>query len=129
MIASLVLTVLSLSAPSCAPASGNARAELQRAAESVGLPRVAGRVLHLTGSDVTTHDFESDRMYPPFLVSLNGFDSWFWPGNGVERSTTRTIIAGYNFAGGTSAGSSTASYAVRDTGLAPSEALHGALYA
>jgi hypothetical protein len=113
----------------CTPASGNARSILESAVAATGLRAAGARVLHVKGFDIVSHDFESDRMYPPFLSGVNPLDAWFSPVTGVERISSRSAVGGYAFPNPTSAGSATASYIVRDTGLVASEQLHAALYA
>lgn len=101
---------------------------LHRAAEVTGLTGVTNQVLKVGAFDVTSHLFESDRMYPPALAQVSHLDTWFDPTSGVERTDARSTLGGYEFAQVT-LGSATASYAVRDTTLAPSAATHAALYA
>jgi hypothetical protein len=84
--------------------------------------------LHVQGFDVVSQDFQSDRMYPPFLSTIDAFDTWFSPGTGVERTSSRSTAAGNSYGGVTSLGGLSASYVVRDTALVPSEQVHASLY-
>lgn len=127
MILPLAILTLVRAAP-CTPAAGDAHSILESAAVTTGLRTTRGRVLHVQGFDIVSQDYQSDRMYPPFLSSVGAFDSWFSPETGVERTSTQTAIAGNRFPGTTSLGSSTASYVVRDTALIPGEHLHASLY-
>jgi hypothetical protein len=127
MILPLAILTLLRAAP-CTAASGDAHSILESAAAVTGLRTTRGRVLHVQGFDIVSQDYQSDRMYPPFLSSVGRFDSWFSPETGVERTSTQTAIAGNSFPGATSLGSSTASYVVRDTTLIPGEHLHASLY-
>ena len=123
----LALAALIGTAP-CSPATGDAHSLLVSAATATGLPSVASRALHVTGFDVVSQDFQSDRMYPPFLSTVDSFDTWFSPATGVERTSSHSIVAGNDYGGPTGIGSAGASYVVRDTGLVPSEDIHASLY-
>ncbi|HEY5061328.1 MAG TPA: hypothetical protein VII52_07310 [Gemmatimonadaceae bacterium] len=112
----------------CTPASGDAPAVLRRAAQVIGLSRAAPKVLHVSATDVVRHDYESDRMYPPFLLQTSRIEEWFDPSTGADRiATLESMIGANQFKGPPTLGVRTASYAVRDTGLVPSAALHGQL--
>jgi hypothetical protein len=74
-----------LGAAPCSPASGDARAILASAAAETGLRSLGQRVFHVQGFDVESQDFQSDRMYPPYLSTVDAFDTWFSPATGVER--------------------------------------------
>jgi hypothetical protein len=126
----LVAVVISASGDSgsCRKISGlDANALLRRAAERTGLPRSSDSVLTVSGYDVRSHAFESDRMYPPALQEVEKIEEWFDPATGVERIDSHSTIGGYEFDQQT-LGDSHASYVVRDTSLMPSEETHGALY-
>ncbi len=111
--------------PACVPASGDAQVLLRRAADVTGLTSANGRVFRAHATDVLSHDYESDRMYAPFLIQTTRFDEWFEPATGADRVTTReSAIAGNEFAGVTTVGGRTASFSVRDTVLTPSAELH-----
>jgi hypothetical protein len=115
-------------APVCKPASGDAAAVLRRAADVMGMSRVDGRVLRLNAADIITHDYESDRPYAPYLMQPSRFTEWFDASSGADRVTTsESMVGGYQYGGGTTLGSGTASYGVRDTTLIPSTALHAQL--
>ena len=127
---SLILYSVALvsSIDSCRPAGDiDAAALLRSSARRIGLGAARGMVLEQRSFDATQHTFESDRTYPPSLAEVKTVDAWFDPASGVERQETHSTIAGYEFAGVT-LGNATASYALRDTTLAPSEALHSTLY-
>jgi hypothetical protein len=112
----------------CTPASGNAQSVLQSAVAATGLRAAGARVLHVKGFDVVSQDFQSDRMYPPFLSSVDPFETWFSPVSGVERTASRTVVAGNIYPVPTSIAGATATYVVRDTALVPSEPVHASLY-
>lgn len=120
--------IMLLAGAPCTPASGNAQSVLRSAVAATGLRAAGPRVLHLKGFDVVSQDFQSDRMYPPFLSSVDPFETWFSPTSGVERTSSRTIIAGNTYPGPTSIANETASYIVRDTALVPNEQVHSSLY-
>jgi hypothetical protein len=120
--------IMLLGAAPCTPASGNAHSVLQSAVAATGLRAADARVLHLKGFDVVSQDFQSDRMYPPFLSSVGPFETWFSPASGVERTSSRTAVAGNSYLSPTSIASATASYVVRDTAFVPSEQVHASLY-
>ncbi len=122
------LAVAAAQAPACRSATEiDAAALLERAAEQTGLKAARGTVLKLSAYDVKQHAFESDRMYPPSLAEVTALEQWFDPATGVERVTSRSTIGGYEF-GSNAIADAGASYVMRDTTLAPSESLHGALY-
>jgi hypothetical protein len=69
-----------------ATAVGSADSVLQRAVSVVGLDKVAGQVRISPATDVVSMDFQSDRMYPPYLrrsAKLTLATDW-------ERGTQRT---------------------------------------
>jgi hypothetical protein len=121
--------IMLLGGAPCTPASGNAQSVLQSAVAATGLRAAGARTVHLKGFDIVSQDFQSDRMYPPFLSSVDPFDTWFSPASGVERTSSRTVVAGNTYPGPTSIANATASYIVRDTSLVPSEQVHSSLYA
>src|SRR6185437_15782438 len=112
----------------CRPVSGvDAHALLERAASRTGLDSAKHNILEVRGYDVRQHAFESDRMYPPYIAEVATLDEWLDPASGVQRTASQTTIGGYEF-GLSTMGDARGSYVVRDTGLVPSEAVHGALY-
>jgi hypothetical protein len=126
LIAILALNIAA--APSCKPTSGDAAAVLRRAADVMGMSRADHRVLRINGTDIITHDYESDRPYAPYLLQATPFTEWFDPSTGADRITSAdAMIGGYQYGGSTTLGSRTASYGVRDTTLVPSPALHAQL--
>ena len=126
LIAAIAVTLGDTSA--CRPAPGVDAATLVRvAAERIGLAHAGDSVATLHAIDVRQHGFESDRMYPPFLVEVANTDLWFDPATGTERTTSHSTISGFEFDAAT-LGDGHASYAVGDTTLTPSEEVHGALY-
>ena len=104
----------------------DARALLVRAADNTGLPSAQG-VVKINAFDVTSHAFESDRMYPPALAEVKSVEEWLDPASGVQRILGHSTIGGYEF-GMTTLGDANASYVVRDTTLIPSGEIHAALY-
>lgn len=113
---------------SCQKVGGqDAVALLRRAAERTGLRRTGDAVLKLNAFDVTSHAFESDRMYSPALADVDSMEQWFDPATGAERVTEHSTLGGYESRGG-SLSDAHASYATRDTTLVPSEQLHATMY-
>lgn len=111
--------------PQCVPVAGDAHAVLEAAAVAIGLrSAAASRVLHLQGFDVESQDYQSDRTYPPYLSMVAGFDTWFSPASGVERTATRLTIAGRSGDGPRTLSSATATYMLRDSLLVPNEQMH-----
>jgi hypothetical protein len=127
MTLALAFAALIGTAP-CSPATGDAHSLLVSAATATGLPSVTLRVLHVKGFDVVSQDFQSDRMYPPFLSMVDSFDSWFSPATGVERTSGHSTVAGNDYGGPAAIGGAGASYMLRDTSLVPSEQIHASLY-
>ncbi|HSQ32582.1 MAG TPA: hypothetical protein VLN49_22155 [Gemmatimonadaceae bacterium] len=124
----LLSAAFAASSDSCQPASRlDAATLLRRAVQSTGLDRHRSSVLQLHAFDLTQHTFESDRTYPPSLAEVKTFDEWFDVSTGADRIESHSTIAGYEF-GASTIGTATASYAVRDTALMPSESMHGTLY-
>lgn len=127
MTLSFMLVALIGAAP-CSPASADARAILTSAAKATGLSSIGSRAFHVQGFDVVTQDYQSDRMYPPYLSSVEPFDTWFSPTTGVERTSTHMTVGAVSYDGGTYLGGAAASFVVRDSGLVPSEQAHATLY-
>lgn len=124
----LALALSLIATPACKPASGDAAAVLHRAATVMGMTRAEGRVLRVNGTDIITHDYESDRPYSPYLIQPSRFTEWFDATTGADRVTTsESMVGGYQYGGGTTIGVRSASYGVRDTSLIPSAALHSQL--
>src|SRR6478609_11926476 len=120
-----LLAFATSAAPNCRPAVGNAAAILHRAADVMGMSRTSGRVLRINGTDVVTHDYESDRPYLPYILQPSRFVEWFDAASGADRiSTSESRVGGYQYGSSTTLGSRLASYGVRDTSLVPSAALH-----
>jgi len=117
-----------LAEPGCRSAPGvDARALLRKAAERTGLPRTSDSVLMAAAFDLKSHQFESDRTYPPALTEATALDYSFDPVTGVERVRQHTTIGGYEY-GFESIGDARASYLVADTALKPSEETHSGMY-
>jgi hypothetical protein len=131
MLTLLTASLLGLTAPApCSPATGDAAAVLRRASAVSGLTAAAaaGQVLRVTGFDVESQDYQSDRSYPPFLSSVGAMQDWYATATGVERRSSRGSVAGYDFANPTTLGNEHATFIVRDTLLAPNQALHASMY-
>jgi hypothetical protein len=112
----------------CRPAPGyDAAALLRVATERVGAPHTGDSVAMFHVFDQRQHAYESDRMYPPWLVDVASVNAWFDPATGVERATSHLTIAGFELDAAT-LGDGHVSYSVRDSTLTPSEEVHGALY-
>ncbi|HKN67516.1 MAG TPA: hypothetical protein VJW73_14630 [Gemmatimonadaceae bacterium] len=127
MFASLLAALL---IPGCTPATGDARAIIQRSAHAIGLDVVQSKVLMLRGSDVVSQDYQSDRTsYPPYLSDVQPLELWYSPVSGVERRSASSAMAGYQYGGPVRVGTERATYMVRDTALVPSEDSHAAMYA
>src|SRR3954470_7157406 len=124
----VLLAFATATAPTCKPTSGDASAILRRATDVIGMSRAGGRVLRVNGTDITTHDYESDRPYLPYILQPSRFVEWFDAATGADRiSTSESMVGGYEYGSSTTLGSRAASYGVRDTTLFPSAALHSDL--
>src|SRR5581483_12078423 len=124
LIATAFFAALALPPARCSAASGDANAVLRRAADVMGLTHADGQVLSIDATNITSHDYESDRMYPPYIWQTTRLHEWFEPTTGADRvSASESMVGGQQFAGGVTLGSATASFAVRDTGLIPSAPL------
>lgn len=127
MLSSLLAALLM---PACTPATGDARAVLQRSARVIGLDFVQSKVLVIGGHDVVSQDYQSDRTsYPPYLSDVQPLELWYSPASGVERRSASSAMAGYQYPGQVTAGTERATFTVRDTVLTPSEESHAATYA
>jgi len=76
-----------------APQAGqpsDAQALLQRAWEVMGGRETAGMVVHYHASASLSQNYQSDRVYPPFLDFFQEQESWFNPRTAVERSAIRS---------------------------------------
>lgn len=123
-----LLAFTTSAAPTCKPASGNAAVVLRHAADVMGMSATNGRVLRINGTDIVTHDYESDRPYLPYLLQPSRFTEWFDAATGADRiSTSESMVGGYQYGSSTTLGSRIASYGVRDTTLLPSAELHDQL--
>jgi hypothetical protein len=67
-----------------------APALLQRAWDVMGGAEAAGMLVHYHASASLTQNYQSDRMYPPFLDFFQEQESWFNPQTAVERTTVRS---------------------------------------
>lgn len=65
--------------------SDNASAILSRARHVLAMD--APGTLVITSREVTSHAFESDRMYPPYLTTVDDHHVWLDPSTGVERDS------------------------------------------
>ena len=68
----------------------NAQALLQRARDVMGVTEAAGMLVHYHASASLTQNYQSDRMYPPFLDFFQEQESWFNPQTAVERTTVQS---------------------------------------
>src|SRR5215472_2270934 len=66
------------------------QALLRRAWDVMGGTEAAGMLVHYHASASLTHNYESDRMYPPFLDFFQEQESWFDPQTAVERTTVQS---------------------------------------
>src|SRR5580765_4112201 len=66
------------------------QALLQRAWEVMGGRQTAGILVHYHASASLSQNYQSDRMYPPFLDFFQEQESWFNPRTAVERSTIQS---------------------------------------
>jgi hypothetical protein len=75
----------------CRPASGDARAIVERVRRGLG----GDNVLRVETREIVTHNYESDRPYRPFLTFATDHISWLDPATGVERdSSAGTVTLG-----------------------------------
>src|SRR5215471_13127847 len=68
----------------------NAQALLHRAWDVMGGAEAAGMLVHYHASASLTQNYQSDRMYPPFLDFFQEQESWFSPQTAVERTTVQS---------------------------------------
>jgi hypothetical protein len=68
----------------------NPQALLQRAWDVMGGAEAAGMLVHYHASASLTQNYQSDRMYPPFLDFFQEQESWFNPQTAVERTTVQS---------------------------------------
>lgn len=68
----------------------DARTLLQRAWEVLSGGQTAGKLVHYHASASVSQNYQSDRMYPPFLDFFQEQESWFSPQTAVERTTIRS---------------------------------------
>jgi hypothetical protein len=68
----------------------NVQALLQRARDVMGGTEAAGMLVHYHASASLTQNYQSDRMYPPFLDFFQEQESWFNPQTAVERTTVQS---------------------------------------
>jgi hypothetical protein len=125
MIATLLSLTLSFADSTCRTAPDlNATRLLDTAVERTGLAAARGRALHVTGFDIHDHQFESDRMFGPSLVDVTNIDQWFDAVTGVERTSSRITIAGFQFDAGTVTADEGHAFRMRDSSSTGSEADH-----
>src|SRR5947207_423182 len=117
----MLVPLLVIAAASCTPAAGDAAPILARTVRVMGLDSLGTRVLHLRGSDVAAQDFQSDRMYPPFLSSVAPLDYWYSAATRSARTTTGFRAAGFSNDDPTVLSSEIAAFVVRDTARKASE--------
>jgi hypothetical protein len=130
MIVTLLSLTLSLTDSACRPAPDlDATRLLETAVERTGLAAAKGRALHVTAFDIRDHQFESDRMYGPALVDATSIDQWFDAVTGVEQTSARISIAGFQFDAGTVIGDEGHAYRMRDSSLKGSESDHASAWA
>src|SRR5215831_7941977 len=68
----------------------DAQALLQRAWDVMGGTETAGMLVYYHASASLTQNYQSDRMYPPFLDFFQEQESWFNPQTAVERTTVQS---------------------------------------
>src|SRR5579884_786937 len=69
----------------------DAQALLRRAWDVMGAPRASGKLVHYRSASSLEQDYQSDRMYPPYLAFLQDEEIWFSAETAVER--TRAAFA------------------------------------
>ena len=72
------------------PQGTSPEALLQRAWEVMGGAFVNGMLVHYRASASLSQNYQSDRMYPPFLDFFQQQESWFSPQTAVERTTVQS---------------------------------------
>jgi hypothetical protein len=68
----------------------NPQALLQRAWEVMGGREATGVLVHYRAAASLTQNYQSDRMYPPFLDFFQEQESWFNPQTAVERTALQS---------------------------------------
>ncbi|MFN8574748.1 MAG: hypothetical protein U0132_22025 [Gemmatimonadaceae bacterium] len=110
--------------PECRPANGVDPRETLRAVRAALVPDAPGRVLHATGLQSITQDYQSDRSYPPFFSAMGDVELHFDPASGVMRSADRVSYPGYGSPPPlVTLSTGSAVFAVRDTAQVPVEAM------
>lgn len=69
----------------------DAQALLQRAVEALGMGE---KVLHIQAMEDVLQNFQSERTYPPFFSAMRSVESWYDPGNRVERAEVEMVYPG-----------------------------------
>lgn len=72
------------------PQGTSAEALLQRAWEVMGGAQIHSMLVHYHASVSLSQNYQSDRMYPPFLDFFQQQESWFSPQTAVERTTAQS---------------------------------------
>ncbi|HKW61368.1 MAG TPA: hypothetical protein VJN89_02380 [Candidatus Acidoferrum sp.] len=72
------------------PQGTSPEALLQRAWDVMGAVHVHGMLIHYRASASLSQNYQSDRMYPPFLDFFQQQESWFSPQTAVERTTVQS---------------------------------------
>lgn len=81
-----MITLLAAAACALSPSSRDtATAILSRARHVLGMD-VPG-IVRITSREATSHAFESDRQYPPYMVVIDDHNVWLDPSTGVERDS------------------------------------------
>jgi len=71
-------------------AATDPQALLERAWEVLGAGQVGTMLVHYHASASLSQNYQSDRMYPPFLDFFQEQESWFRPQTAVERSALQS---------------------------------------
>ncbi len=125
MLSLSVVVWAAMLAPDCRPVTVDASVLLRRVATALRMDAVGQRVLRQEAVDVTSHPFESDRPYPPFLMETSRVTEWLDVSSGAVRTDKREgMIGGYQFPASSSISTTSATFVVQDTSATASPETH-----
>lgn len=111
-------------APNCQPASGDATSIITRMTTAAGVPAIGGGIRYEYRDDIS-QNFQSDRMYPPYLTMQWGGTMLVNPATRVQRIDQQIFGLGNSMRlPVTLLHGERATYSLRDTALAPNPGAH-----
>ena len=125
MLSLSVVVWAAMLVPECRPVTADASLLLRRVATALRMDAVDQQVLRQEAVDVTSHPFESDRPYPPFLMETSRVTEWLDVSTGAVRTDKHEgMIGGYQFPASSSISTPSATFVLQDTAAAPSPETH-----